>query len=177
MAYVAYRDFDRVLLRPRSLFIQVAGSAFHIHRLMRPITGICVVVWALSRLGVPFSLFNFTIILMALIGGTIMYCGVFVLTSGLAFFTIKGLDWIFILTNASYQITRCPEPYIPRMLKGFFSFVLPVMLISFYPASLVCGWGYPEWLGYISIPAGFAFMGVSLIVWRIGVRQYKSTGS
>ncbi|OKP95557.1 ABC transporter permease [Paenibacillus sp. P46E] len=170
-------DFDRLLLRPRSLFVQVAASRFHLHRLVRPITGICAAGWALSELGVSLTLGKIGILTMALAGGCIMYCGVFVLTSGLAFFTIKGLDWIYILTNASYQITRCPEPYMPKALKSIFSFVLPMLFISFYPAAAVCGWGYPQWLGYLSLPAGAAFLGVSLLVWRFGVRHYKSTGS
>ncbi|MEK5467491.1 ABC-2 family transporter protein [Paenibacillus sp. FSL M7-0896] len=170
-------DFDRLLLRPRSLFVQVAASRFHLHRLVRPFTGICAAGWALGQLGVPLTPSRLGILAMALAGGCLMYCGVFVLTSGLAFFTIKGLDWIFLLTNASYQITRCPEPYLPRMLKSVFSFVLPMLFISFYPAATVCGWDYPRWLGFLSLPSGAAFLGVSLLVWRIGVRHYKSTGS
>lgn len=170
-------DFDRLLLRPRSLFVQVAASRFHLHRLVRPITGICAALWALSELGVSLTPAKIGILFMALAGGCLLYCGVFVLTSGLAFFTIKGLDWIYILTNASYQITRCPEPYMPKALKSMFSFVLPILFISFYPAATVCGWGYPKWLGLMALPAGAAFLGFSLLVWRIGVRHYKSTGS
>ncbi len=170
-------NFDRLLLRPRSLFTQVAASFFHLHRLVRPLTGTCAALWALNAMGVPFTFARALILLMALAGGCIMYCGVFVLTSGLAFFTIKGLDWIYILTNASYQITRCPEPYMPRILKGMFSFLLPMLFISFYPAAVVCGWGYPPWLGYLALPAGVLFLGVSLLIWRVGVRHYQSTGS
>ncbi|MHA6530015.1 ABC transporter permease [Paenibacillus sp. BAC0078] len=170
-------DFDRLLLRPRSLFVQVAASRFHLHRAVRPITGICAVFWALSELGISLTPAKIGILLMALAGGCLLYCGVFVLTSGLAFFTIKGLDWIYILTNASYQITRCPEPYMPKALKSMFSFVLPILFISFYPAATICGWGYPKWLGLMALPAGAVFLGFSLLVWRIGVRHYKSTGS
>lgn len=32
---------------------------------------------------------------------------------------------------------------MPRMLKSVFSFVLPMLFISFYPAATVCGWDYP----------------------------------
>jgi len=170
-------NFDRLLLRPRSLFTQVAASFFHIHRLIRAATGIGAAAWALGKLEVPLTALNIAVLAMALAGGFVMYCGVFVLTSGLAFFTIKGLDWINILTNASYQITRCPEPYMPRSLKNIFTFLLPVLLVSFYPASTVCGWGYPPWLGFLPLPAGLLFMGLALIFWRIGVRHYKSTGS
>ena len=170
-------NFDRILLRPRSLFTQVAASFFHLNRVVRPVTGICGVVWALTRMDIPFTMHRFLILTLAFIGGGIMYCGVFVLTSGLAFFTVKGLDWIYILTNASYQVTRCPVPYLPRTLKGMFSFLLPVLFVSFYPASLVCGWGYPTWMGYLALPTGVAFFVVSLAVWRVGVRHYTSTGS
>jgi ABC-2 type transport system permease protein len=37
-------NFDRLLLRPRSLFTQVAASFFHLHRVVRPFTGICAVI-------------------------------------------------------------------------------------------------------------------------------------
>lgn len=66
---------------------------------------------------------------------------------------------------------------MPRVLKNVFSFMLPMLFISFYPAATVCGWDYPAWLGYLSLPAGAAFLGLSLLVWRIGVKHYKSTGS
>ena len=46
-------DFDRLLLRPRSLFTQVAASYFHLHRIPRPVTGIIAVIWILVRLRVP----------------------------------------------------------------------------------------------------------------------------
>ena len=35
--------FDRVLLRPRPLALQVAASAFHLHRLSRPLCGLGVI--------------------------------------------------------------------------------------------------------------------------------------
>ena len=170
-------DFDRLLLRPRSLFTQVAGSYFHIHRLPRVLTGLCVVIWALARLNAPFSAINILILLLALVGGFLTYTGVFVMTSGIAFFTIKGLDWIYIFTNASYNVTRCPIDYLPKVLWGVFTFFMPMLVISYYPASAICGWGEPIFTGFLALPAGLAFLGFSMIIWRIGVRHYKSTGS
>lgn len=170
-------DFDRLLLRPASLFTQVAASAFHLHRLSRPITALAAVLWALDRMDVALSLRTVSVLGLALAGGSLMYAGVFVFTSGLAFFTIKGLDWIYLLTNASYQITRVPEPFIPGLLKKAFRFLLPVLVISFYPATTACGWNYPQAAGWLALPAGAAFLAFSILIWRVGVRHYKSTGS
>ena len=170
-------DFDRLLLRPYSLFIQVASSYFHLHRLPRPITGIIAVIWLLNRMNVQFSPQNIFILVLALLGGLLTYTGVYIMTSGIAFFTVKGLDWIYILTNASYQVTRCPVDYMPKILWGAFTFFMPMLVISYYPASAICGWGEPLITGFLALPAGLAFLGFSLIIWKIGVRHYTSTGS
>lgn len=170
-------NFDRVLLRPASLFVQVAGSFFHIHRLSRVVSGIGAIVWCLWKLGVHPSFLNITIIVLALIGGFLAYTGVFIMTSGLAFFTIQGLDWIYIFTNASYQVTRIPMDHMPKILRNLFTFFMPMLVISYYPASAVCGWGEGYIKGLCALPAGFLFFIFSMVIWNFGVRHYRSTGS
>ena len=170
-------NFDRMLLRPRSTFVQVLGSYFHLHRGARVVGGLAAIFWCLARLEIALTLPRILLLLCALAGGLLAYTGVFVLTSGIAFYTIAALDWIFILTNASYQVTRCPFPYLPTWLKGVFTFFMPMLVVSYYPASTLCGWGEPAWLGWLALPAGLAFLLVSLGVWRLGMRRYASTGS
>ena len=170
-------SFDRVLLRPRPLIIQIVGTYFHLHRVSRVVAGICAIVWCLVRLGFEPTPVGIITLLLALAGGLLLYTGVFLLTSGIAFFTIQGLDWIYILTNASYQVTRCPVEYLPRMLRQAFTFAIPMLVISYYPASAVCGWGEPLYKGLLAFPAGLAFLVMSVFAWRFGVSHYQSTGS
>jgi ABC-2 type transport system permease protein len=170
-------DFDRVLLRPRSTIVQIAGSYFHIHRLSRVICGMAAILWCLRKLSVQPTLLNILIILLALVGGFFAYTGVFLMTSGIAFFTIQGLDWIYIFTNASYQVTRIPMDYMPAVLRNLFTFFMPMLVVSYYPASAVCGWGDSYLKGFLALPAGFAFLMFSTLIWNFGVRHYKSTGS
>lgn len=170
-------DFDRVLLRPCSMFVQIAGSFFHIHRISRVVGGIFAILWCLWRLKVAFTPLNVLVLIMALIGGYFAYTGVFVMTSGIAFFTIQGLDWIYIFTNASYQVTRCPIDYMPKILRNLFTFFMPMLVISYYPAAAICGWGEGYLKGLLALPAGLAFLAFALYIWRFGVRHYQSTGS
>ena len=171
-------EFDRLLLRPRSLYTQIAGSAFHIHRLSRVTIGLCAIIWALGQLGVAATPFSIAVIIMALAGGALVYSGVFIMSSGIAFYTIKALDWIYIVTNASYQVTRIPIDYMPPIFRRAFTFVVPILVISYMPAAAVCGWnGVSPLLGFLALPAGVAFIALSRVVWRIGLRRYQSTGS
>ncbi len=170
-------NFDRMLLRPRPAFLSVLGSRFDIHRLARVVSGFVVIGWCLHRLGVVMTAGRAAMLLLALLGGYLAYTGVFVLTSGIAFFTIAALDWIYIFTNASYQVTRCPPELLPRWLYGVFTFLMPMLVVSYYPAAALCGWGEPAWVGWLAFPAGAAFLLIALPVWRFGVRHYRSTGS
>lgn len=170
-------DFDRVLLRPCSLFIQIAGSYFHIHRLSRVAGGIAAILWCLWKQGVPATPANAAMLILALAGGFFAYSGVFIMTSGIAFFTVQGLDWIFIFTNASYQVTRIPIDYMPKILRYLFTFFMPMLVVSYYPAAAICGWGVNWYAGFLALPAGIGFLILSGFVWNIGVRHYKSTGS
>ena len=169
-------DFDRFLLRPRSLFTQISGSNFRLGRVPWAVLGIIGLIWLLSLLNVPLNFINSIVLIFALIGGFLTYIGVFILTSGLAFFTIKGLDWIYIFSN-NRQLTKCPIDYIPKALRNIFTFIMPMLVISYYPASLICGWGEPAFTGFLALPVGIVFLCISLLIWKIGVRHYKSTGS
>lgn len=169
--------FDRLLLRPRSTVLQVAVSFFDFPRVARPASGLFVAGWALGRLGIPLGPPQILLILYALMGGVVLYAGVFVLTSGIAFFSIKGLDWIHILGVAGYEVTRCPVPYLPRALYGMFTFVVPLLVVVYYPASVLCGWGEPAWTALLALPAGAAFLLIALVMWRVGMGRYASTGS
>ena len=170
-------DFDRVLLRPQSLLVQIAGSYFHIHRSSRVVGGIAAISWCLWRLNMQITPMNILVISLALIGGFCAYTGVFIMTSGIAFFTIQGLDWIYIFTNGSYQVTRCPVNYLPNALRYLFTFFLPMLVVSYYPAAAVCGWGESYWKGLLALPAGIGFLIFSTAIWKFGVRHYQSTGS
>lgn len=170
-------EFDRVLLRPRSLFVQIVGAYFHLHRLSRVAGGIALMALCFARMGVALTPVSLAMLVLALAGGYLAYTGVFVLTSGIAFFTISGLDWIYIFTNASYEVARVPVDYLPAWMRAMFTFFMPMFVVSYYPASVICGWGEPFALGWLAVPAGLAFLLLSTLVWRVGVRRYASTGS
>jgi ABC-2 type transport system permease protein len=170
-------EFDRVLLRPRSAFVQIIGMRFHLHRLSRVIGGLAIVVWSLLRLGITPGATDLLMLLLALAGGYLVYTGVFVLTSAISFWTVEALGWIYIFTNNSYEVAKCPPSLLPRWLKYTFLYLMPMLVFCYYPASAVCGWGEPAFLGWLALPAGAVFLGIALLVWRVGVRYYKSTGS
>jgi ABC-2 type transport system permease protein len=68
-----------------------------------------------------------------------------------------------------------------RWFRNFLTFVVPLACVVYFPVSAVLGrasgTGVPGWLLPLTPVLGFAFLAMSLAVWRLGVRHYTSTGS
>jgi len=169
-------EFDRILLRPRSTFVQIMGARFHIHRLARVLGGFLMIGWSLVKLDAALSPLVVAQLALALAGGYLTYTGVFIFSSAISFWTIQALDWIYIFTNTSYQVAKTPLQYLPRWLKYSFTFLMPMLAFAYYPAASVGGWGSTA-QGWMALPAGLVFLGLSGLMWKVGVRYYSSTGS
>lgn len=170
-------EFDRILLRPRSLFIQSITLRFHLHRLAR-VCSAGILLWLTLRAqGVLMTPANVLLLVGALLGGMLTYIGVFIISSAISFFSVQEMTWIYAFTNGSYQLAKVPPEYLPKWLSGAFRFLMPLLMFSYYPVSAMCGWGDAYFMGFLALPTGAAFFAVSLLLFRIGVRHYRSTGS
>jgi ABC-2 type transport system permease protein len=66
---------------------------------------------------------------------------------------------------------------MPWIMKNAFTFIMPLLVIAYYPAAAACGWGVPYVTGWLALPAGTVFLLISIVIWKFGVRHYQSTGS
>ena len=170
-------EFDRMLLRPRSLLLQSMATRFHLNRLARVVGGLALLIVSLRTQGVVLGAMDLAMLALAILGGVLFYMGAFLLAAGVAFFTIASVEWVNVLTNGSYQALKVPPQYLPPWLRGAITFVFPILAYAYYPTSAICGWGEPYALGFAALPAGAAFFALCYAFWRFGVRHYKSTGS
>ena len=58
---------------------------------------------------------------------------------------------------------------------------MPLAFVNWYPSLHVLGredpLGYPDWTQWLSPLVAAAMVAGTMLVWRTGVRQYRSTGS
>lgn len=170
--------FDRVLLRPRTTFLQVMGHKFEFQRSGRVIVGIGCIIFALAKLQVAVGFLDIFVILGALIGGWLVYTGIFMNLSTLSFWTMQPLDVAYIFTNATMQYAQIPLSLMGKKIQGILTFLLPLGLCYFYPAVYVSGISaYPKWVSFMALPGGVVFFLIALKVWTFGVRHYHSSGT
>lgn len=173
--------FDRLLLRPRPLALQLMGHDFRISRLGRLLQGVAVLVFATHQAPIAWTPATVAVALFALAGGIALFLGILVLQGTLAFWTVESLEIANVLTYGGVQAAQYPLALYANWFRRVLTFVVPLACVAYYPALAILGkadpLGAPAWMGALSPLAGFVFLAAAFGAWRLGLRRYASTGS
>lgn len=173
--------FDRLLLRPRSLALQLMGHDVRLSRFGRLFQGLLVLVFATLQGGIDWTPQAVVLALFAIAGGVALFLGILVLQGTLAFWTVESLEVANVFTYGGVEAGQFPMALYARWFRRLLTFVVPLACVVYYPGLSILGrvdpLGAPAWVGWVSPVAGFAFLAVSFAVWRVGVRHYASSGS
>ncbi len=180
-SFIRDGDLDRLLLRPRSLVVQLVGYEFTLRRFGRFLQGAAVLAWSITRLAIPWSAGRVVLLAASIVSGATLWLGLLVLQATLAFWTVESLEIMNTVTYGGTETAEFPMSIYSRWFRRFFIFVVPLACASYFPVIAILGKadlpGAPPWLGWVSPAAGPLFLAASLQVFKLGVRHYTSTGS
>lgn len=175
-------DFDRLLLRPHSPALQLAGQELTLRRVGRFSQGLAVLLWAGGALQVAWSPGKVALAATTVVGGACLFYGLIVLQATLAFWTTESLEIVNSVTYGGVQTTQYPLSIYRGWFQRFFVYVVPLATVSYFPVLAILErpdpLGSPPWFGWLSPLVGVIFLAMALQVWsRVGIRHYCSTGS
>lgn len=174
-------DFDRLLVRPRSTVLQLLGQEFQLMRVGRFAQGLIVLLWSAGKLGAIWTPAKVVLVISSVFGGTCMFAGLFVLQATIAFWTIESLEMMNTMTYGGVETAQFPLSIYAPWFRRFFTFVVPLACINFFPAMAILGRaessGIPIAACWLAPLVGGLFLLVALQAWKVGVRHYRSTGS
>jgi len=174
-------NFDRLLLRPRSIVLQLVGHEFRLSRLGRTAQGLAALAIGTQMIGLQWDGGAVAVAGWAVLGGAALFAGLFVLQATLAFWTVESLEVANVLTYGGVQAAQYPLDLYASWFRSFLIFVVPLGCVTYYPALAILDrpdpWSAPAWWLPLAPVVGFAFLGLSFLAWRLGVARYTSTGS
>ncbi|MEG1776149.1 MAG: ABC-2 family transporter protein [Clostridia bacterium] len=169
-------EFDRILVRPRSVIFQVLASKPDFTRLGRLVQAVLVLSYAMPSSGVVWTWDKLLTLASMILSGAVLFSSLFLLYAGLCFFTIEGLEVMNLLTDGGREFGSYPlSIYGPEVLR-FFTYVVPLALVQYYPLLYLLDRG-GGWLWMLAPLPACLFALPSYAVWRIGLRHYRSVGS
>lgn len=179
--FIKTGNFDRLLLRPRSLTLQLVGHDFRLSRAGRLVQGGLVLAIGTTSLGFAWDAPAVGLALWTIAGGVALFSGLMVLQGAMSFWTTESLEAMNLLTYGGVQAGQFPLSIYADWFRNFLIFVIPLGCVAYFPVLAILGkpdpLGAPDWILPLTPVAGFLFLGASFLAWRLGVSKYTSTGS
>jgi ABC-2 type transport system permease protein len=173
--------FDRLLLRPRSIALQLMGHDLRLTRLGRLVAGGALLVVATRLAPIDWSIGHVAMALWSIAGGAALFYGIVVLQGTMSFWTIESLEIANVFTYGGVEAAQFPLAIYERWFRNVLTYLVPLACVAYFPVLVILDkadpLGTPMWFGVVAPAAGFVFLWLSFIAWGLGLRHYASSGS
>ena len=172
---------DVLLMRPVPVLSQIAADRFALRRISRILQGGLVLAWSLWRLELDWTLWRVLMTALMIVCGFVIFGCVFVFGAAFQFFAQDAAQVQNAFTYGGTTLLQYPPTIFAKDLVRGVTFVVPLAFVNWLPALRVLGrddpLGLPGWLDFASPAVALALSALAGLVWRTGLRGYRSTGS
>jgi ABC-2 type transport system permease protein len=169
-------EFDRIMVRPRGEILQVLGSKIEFTRIGRILQALVMFIYGISQSNVSWNFDKILTIIFMIVGGTVLFTGIFIIYAALCFFTIEGLEFMNIFTDGAREYGKYPISIYGKRVLQICTFIVPFALIQYYPLLFLIDRNRNRWNMFLPLVACI-FIIPCYKLWKIGIKHYKSTGS
>lgn len=179
-AYLVRGDLDRLLLRPRSVILQVAAHDFEARKLARVAQALVVLALASASLGLGVTSLGW--VALGIAGGTLCFAGIVMLGASVAFWTLGETSELQnILTYGGSAALSYPISIYTTWFRRVITYGIPLAFVNYFPALAALGRteaaGWPSVMPWLSPFVCTAALFVGMACFSRGLRRYESAGS
>lgn len=169
-------EFDRMLVRPQNAILQVLGAKMAFSRVGRFIQAVLMLIFALNQKIVQWDGVKVLCLVLMIVGGVLLFGGLYILFAGICFFTLDGLELMNIFTDGAREYGKYPLAVYGKQVLRFATFIVPYALFQYYPLLYLLG--RTERVSAVFLPLFTSLFLIPVIfVWQWGLKNYQSNGS
>jgi ABC-2 type transport system permease protein len=166
---------DFVLLKPADAQFLVSTARFSPWRATAIVNALVVFAIAFHRLGRPPSLGGVALALVMLVVAVAVLYALWILTVSAAFYVVR-VDNLTFLFGSIFDFARWPASVFRGAVAFVFTFVIPLALMTTYPAEAMLGRLEPRKLA-LSLVAAVVVSWIARRVWLRSIARYTSASS
>jgi ABC-2 type transport system permease protein len=166
---------DFVLLKPADAQFLVSTQKFEINQVVDALGAIGLGVYAFVKMGrAPHATDVAVALLLTLASAGLLYAlSIFVVSA--AFWVVR-LDNLIYLFNSIFDAARWPATVFRGLWRIFFTFVIPLALMTTYPALAILG-RLSAQTAVFALLGAVAFIILSRLIWTRAIGHYTSASS
>ena len=169
-------NFDKLLLRPRNILLQVFCEQVSFIKLSRLLQSIIVLVIAIINIDVIWNIEKIITLIFMIISSIFIFLSILIITAAYCFYTIKGLEVRNVLTYGCREMAQYPIGIFKKGFVMFFTLIVPFGFINYYPLLFILGKETNK-LFIICPLITLLYLIPSIIIFYKGMEKYSSVGS
>lgn len=173
---ISNTEFDRILTRPRYTILQVLFAKLELHQLGAVLQSTILLIYAIVKSNFIWDTQKAFVLVAMLMAGICIFLSLSILYASFCFFTIDGLHIIDLCIAGGQEFGRYPVAIYGQNVLAFFTYVVPIALFQYYPLLYLIGKDSGSINAYLPLCCPL-FTLPCIIMWNLGVRNYKSVGS
>jgi ABC-2 type transport system permease protein len=179
--YVRSGLLDAVLVRPLGVLRQLLVLDFGTRRVGRVLYALVLFLVAARYVDIRWTPARLLMMVVAPLAGAVLFAAIFVGAATVAFWWIESGELANSVTYGGREFTSYPSNIYSGWFRRVFAFGAGFAFVGYYPALFLLGradpLGLPAATAWLSPLFSAAVAGAAAVMWRTGVRHYRSTGS
>lgn len=168
--------FDRLLLRPQNILLQVFGQEISFVKLSRLIQSIIVLVIAIINIDVIWNIKKIITLICMLMSSVLIFLSIFILAASYCFITVKGLEVRNVFTDGGKHMAQYPIGIFKKGFVFFFTYIIPFGFVNYYPLLYLIDRVNKD-VYMISPLITVLYLIPCIFIFYKGVKKYSSVGS
>lgn len=166
---------DFTLLLPADAQFLVSTAKLELWKIIDVAAGVGLLIWAFVRLGRAPPIEGVALSIALLAAATLVLYSIWILVIAAAFWVVR-LDNLTYLFNSIIDFARWPVTIFKGALRFIFTFVIPLALMTTFPAQALLG-TLPARAGALSIVGAVVFALAARLCWTRAIAHYTSASS
>lgn len=172
---VYYGDLDLILTKPISSQFYISLRELSFRPFLRFLMGCFVLYFVVLKTNVQITFFNAALFIFLILLSVVLVYALWFISLCLVFW-IGNIENIYEFFHPILRFTVIPLDVLPKFLKGFFFFVIPLVFITTIPVKTLVGQAsWPTILYGIFIASLLLLLSHKL--WNLALTRYSSASS
>jgi len=173
--HVRKGTLDFILLKPADAQLLVSIAKIEPWRVVDLAGALAIFVYAFHRLGRGPSLLDVAAAAAMLVAALLVLYSIAILVVSIAFIAVR-VDNLLYLFQSVFDVARWPSTIFRGALAVVFTYVLPLALMTTYPALALLGKLTPA-TAFGALAGTLAFAAFARFSWRASIGRYTSASS
>ena len=168
-------NFDKLLLRPRNIMLQVFTEEMSLVRFARLLQALIILIISLIKINVDWDIYKIMTIIFMIISSVVIFLGIFILSASYCFITVKGLEIRNVFTDGGKHMAQYPIGIFKKGFRFIFTFIIPYGFVNYYPLLYILGKKNNRLLMFSPLIT-LIYLIPCIILFYKGIKKYSSTG-